>query len=91
MNRHDRLCFEQEAVLAQRMLDARHPLHLAVALRDDRVVFLVDVHAIAALVLRGIAGRIRACSTCVMRRKPLLNGTSPMLAPTVNVLAPHTN
>ena len=50
--------FEQEAILAQRTLDARDPLHLAVALRDDGVVFLVDVHAIATLVLGRVARSI---------------------------------
>ena len=59
LHRHDRLRLEEEPVLDERALDARHPLHLAVTLRDDRVVFLVDVDAIAPLVLGGVARGIR--------------------------------
>ncbi len=59
LQRNDGLRFEKESVVVERSLDPRDPLHFAVTLRDQRVVFLVDVNSIAALILGRVAGRVR--------------------------------
>jgi hypothetical protein len=60
-DRHDRLAEQLEPVLLARAVDARHPLHLAVALR--RAALLVGVHAVAARVLGRVAGDVGALIT----------------------------
>ena len=54
--RHDGLEEQLEAVLLGGARDARHPVHLAMAVRD--AVRLVDVDAVAAVVLGGVAGDV---------------------------------
>ena len=55
-DRHDRLVVELETLLLERARDPRDPLHLLMAL--GRVAFLVDVNAVAAEILRDVAGDV---------------------------------
>ena len=50
---------KHEAVIVQRLGDARGPGHVAAALADGAVAFVPDVHAVAAASLGGIAGGVR--------------------------------
>ena len=56
-DRHDRLADEQQAVLLAGAIDARHPLHLAMPL--GRAPLSIGLHAVAAGVLRRVAGDVR--------------------------------
>src|SRR5687767_1801147 len=56
-DRHDRLVIQLEAILLARTGEARHPLHLAMALRCRAV--LIHVDAIAPGILGGIARDVR--------------------------------
>src|ERR1700733_4539856 len=57
-NAHDRLEEELEPILLRRARDTRNPMHFGVTIRDP--IRLVDVDAVTAFVLRGIAGDVRS-------------------------------
>ncbi len=56
--RVDALAEEPEAVLLQGLADAQHPVHFAVAADEGGVVFLVDLDAVAPLLLGHVAGMV---------------------------------
>jgi len=56
--RQDLLKEQAEAVIAERAVDAVHPLHLAVAFGECAVFLLVHVDAITAMVFGHITGRV---------------------------------
>jgi LysM repeat protein len=58
VQRHDRLRVEQQALLRERTMDAVHPFHLAVAQRHLAVLGPIHLHAVAALVLGHVTGRV---------------------------------
>ena len=54
--RLDLLREEAEAVALEGLLDAQHPVHLAVAAHEGGVVLLVDLHPVAPFLLGRVAG-----------------------------------
>ena len=84
----DALRVQLEPSFLDRARDAAHPLHLAMPV--GAVVAFVDLHAVAAAVLGrvtgDVGGRQHRRARCVVSRAMR---TTPMLAPTDRLLAPH--
>ena len=66
-DRHDRLVEKLEASLIARPREPRHPVHLAMPL--GHIVRLIELHAVAALILRGIARDVGGAHDARDRRR----------------------
>ena len=73
----DVLRIEHEAILVERLLQAADPLHLAVPHRELAVVRMVDLHAVAALLLGHVAGGVGRAQDLGQREQPVLDVDQP--------------
>ena len=72
--REDRLIVEAEALIGQRLLDPWHPTHLAVTLREHGIAGLIDMNAVSAFLLRGVAGAVGSAEYASQRLARLRDG-----------------